>query len=129
MSLARAKRASHYTTLPREVSTDVREIIGEEAELYEKSLQDKCKNDFLRIVFTDAHSSLHLFEKFKGIYKNLLTITGKRYESGANTITAAEVSELSPADILKRFVLEQTGKEASAYQIELFLKAYEKECV
>ncbi len=108
---------------------DVREITGTEEEIENISLSDKSKNDFLRIVFTDAYASMHLLEKFREVYPNLLTIMGKRYESGNNTLSANEVSNLSPVDILKRFVLEQTQKEANEKQIELFVREYEKECI
>ncbi len=108
---------------------DVREIKGTEAEIEKASASDPNKDDFLRIEFTDEFASLHLLEKFRDIYPKLLAIKGKQYESGNNTLSASEVSRLSPVDILKRFVLEQTGNEATQEQVELFTREYEKECI
>lgn len=101
---------------------EVRVLTGTLEEL-RACAQTPC-GDYLKIQLTDCYAGLAVHEEFCGYFPNLLAMTGVQPQGGAQErMSAEQLHEFSPAEILREFLLEYTGEEPNDCQIAWFEQA------
>lgn len=110
--------------LPVEQPRALRVLSGTFAEVLAVAENDSCTEDYIKIVLSDRYAHLELQDIFRKYYPNLLVVEGKAYTEGSGeTLSVADVSALSPMDIMERFVLEYTDRAPNERQCTWFVHA------
>ena len=97
------------------------------------SLQFACgfgphREDYLKIELTDAPAGLETLEYFRERYPNLLLLTGvsPQPDTGADSLTVEQLSELGPEELLQHFCVEVGGEPLTEEQLGWFREAAEQ---
>ncbi|MEG0251052.1 MAG: exonuclease SbcCD subunit D [Christensenellaceae bacterium] len=96
---------------------------------YKKALltakNDPIKDDYMRIVLTDEYAHTQIQDVFRQIYANILSFSGKAFESedGVPTLCIDEVTSLTPLQIMLSFFKEYSGEKPTEQQMKWFEQA------
>jgi len=106
-------------------------LTGTYEELLRADFGDEILDGYIRLNVTDSFVGMEAAALFREKYKNLLEIVSKSFdhedESITMTIEEFESMNTDPESIFKRYCQDVLKEEASQHQLELFLKAVEKE--
>lgn len=81
----------------------------------------------LKLVMTDRFAGQETFSRLKERYPQMLQLQGRAVESdGISALTLQEIITLSPDELVKRFIADQTGGEISEEQLAWFNAAAEE---
>lgn len=104
---------------------DVRLLKGGYIELLLAAEKESGCEDYIKIVLEDRFPTAEFLEIFKHHYPNLLGLEGMSYSSEAtiSSLTASEVSRMSPVEILKSYFSGDSEHELGEFELEWFDKA------
>lgn len=102
-------------------------ITGTFEEVTHAELSEDVKNGYVRVEITDQYVGLESLSILRGIYPNIIYVSGKSYENENSTISLTmeefERIESDPQEIFKQYCREVVGEEADEHLLSLFREA------